>query len=593
MSVRISPEELGELVQYVPFILQWLRREDSEAGDLFCGAALDADEDEINDLLKSLYDAHMDQGSLGSDELTELLSAVEAAPWARAVHIIFTLAEPRLIEEDQVEELLAALGDGGLTAEEAESGAGPVVQSMEENAREAFYELCVTMHDTCLDSEMTAFALASSLLFREPPSDETRYRARVALSVLVDHVNEVFAKDTEVAPAPVMRAPRAMQNTMTTSDIRIKREQLSAFYEWRDPLCMENVKDLFRNFEFIDIAHGLNNKYGAVPEEWGDELQALADADTPGTEWFDITKATPRPPDLSLLPDINRTRPLSRGGKYFPTKVDQVIDEIIVTEAHYHDMMHDLLDLYVSEISDIAEGRHGPDAQEELGLSAEVIRSCFGSRIENVLEASSTLLARLDLIGLVPLPPFDPVGRPGICARIFGDHAQDLRVYAPYISSHMTAMNDIKEAVARVEHEDRLHASSSARKLIKSGRRKDKRNSFVKIWFEKSQISNRLRGQTLESALMGPVQRVPRYRLLLETLLKEVPKIDPNHPSLPLIEDALEKIKIAAVQINTAVKQHMKLQSMFGKDHMISPNSSIARKDGEGNFLAIVNSYVG
>ncbi|GBG32453.1 Rho guanine nucleotide exchange factor, putative [Hondaea fermentalgiana] len=589
--VRLEPSELSELVHYVPFTLQWLRKEDSEAGDLFCGAALDVDDDDVYVMMKEMLNAHIEQDGLGSDDLTSMLSEYPPAAWARAVHIIFTHAEPRIIDPDHAVELLAKIGIEDLTSDEAVRGAASVIQSIDENAREALYELCKTLRDTCMDPEMTAAALAASILLAGAPTPDERAQSHFAMCSLVDYADAIFGKGPAIH-ATLMRAPRTQQRTLSPPEIIKKREELRAFLEWRDPPAQAIVTDLFRNFDFVDIARGLNNKYGGVPEEWADELQALADADTPGVEWYNITKAAPKPRRLSLLPRPNR-RPLSRKNMYKPTKVDLVIDEIIATEVSYQDSMRELVEEYVSIITDIAEGRKGPDAQAALGLSAETIRHCFGTRIDDVLEASTALLAQLDLVGLVPIPPFDPLGRPGLTAKILGEHAEELRVYAPYISSHMTCMNSLKEAAAKIEREEKSSTATSARKFFRGERKKETRQTFVSIWFERSQMCASLRGQTLESVLMKPVQRVPRYKLLLETLLKEVPKIDPNHPSLPIVEDALEKVKDAAIQINTAVRQHMKLQSILGKDHMISPNSSIARRDGEGNFLAIVNSYVG
>lgn len=51
--------------------------------------------------------------------------------------------------------------------------------------------------------------------------------------------------------------------------------------------------------------------------------------------------------------------------------------------------------------------------------------------------------------------------------------------------------------------------------------------------------SSECRGQTLDSYLILPVQRVPRYRLFLERLLEYTPA---GHPDLPACREALVQV---------------------------------------------------
>jgi len=55
--------------------------------------------------------------------------------------------------------------------------------------------------------------------------------------------------------------------------------------------------------------------------------------------------------------------------------------------------------------------------------------------------------------------------------------------------------------------------------LLRGGREKEV-ISFVKLWDVVSQASPRLKGQTIQSLLILPIQRVPRYKLLLSELIK-------------------------------------------------------------------------
>jgi len=78
--------------------------------------------------------------------------------------------------------------------------------------------------------------------------------------------------------------------------------------------------------------------------------------------------------------------------------------------------------------------------------------------------------------------------------------------------------------------------------------------------------------------LILPIQRVPRYKLLLSELIKGTPK---DHDSRPLLDEALELVSAAAVQINEALRQHEKLGKFFGKDDMLSPSISENVKGGK------------
>jgi hypothetical protein len=57
--------------------------------------------------------------------------------------------------------------------------------------------------------------------------------------------------------------------------------------------------------------------------------------------------------------------------------------------------------------------------------------------------------------------------------------------------------------------------------------------------------------QSLESLLILPVQRIPRYRLLLEQLMKFTPE---SHPDYTVVKHALDKICALASYNNEAIR---------------------------------------
>lgn len=596
--MRLKPVELSALVQYAPAMLRWLRKQDSYAGDLFLDAALDVEDEEVHTVLAGLLKAHNETHGVLAPDLKERFDGSPAAVWARAVHTLFTTAMPAVVGERVSSQLAEVFASDPDVSSDVVRQVTPVLASLELDQRDALYELCTMIRDTAVDPECTALAMASSIL-RLPHADGGDGAAtgsKLALAALVEHAELMFGKEElakSEAKAPNARKPAYSNATVSTPAVRAQRRALRDFFLWRDKRNEQIVTKLFANFDFADIARGVSQKYDLVPVEWKPELERLKAENPTAMAWYVGDKAV-RPKRFSLAPRLNR-RPVSKPRAYKPTQVDRVIDEIIATEVTYHDTMLDLVSDYVTEVQEIADGKYGEEARLALGLEAADVESVFGARLANVRDVSEELLSKLDLVALVPTEPRAKIGRAGLVGEIFEEHAQELRVYAPYISSHMGAMQTLKAAVNRVEKAEKTKSASSARKILGAEKKKssDGPKDFVTLWFTRSQQSARLKGHTLESILILPVQRVPRYKLLLETLLKEVPKVEAGHPSLGVLQGAFTEVKAAAMQINTAVKQHMKLQSFFGKDRMISPNSSIARKDEEGNFLDIVNSYVG
>ncbi len=92
----------------------------------------------------------------------------------------------------------------------------------------------------------------------------------------------------------------------------------------------------------------------------------------------------------------------------------------------------------------------------------------------------------------------------------------------------------------------------------------------------------RVRGQQLASFLIMPIQRIPRYKLLLDELLK---RTEATHPDHEIISKALVGVGAVATHINEAVRQRenrdaiLKLQDMFKENpQFVSPSRSFVRK---------------
>eukprot|EP00602_Paraphysomonas_sp_CaronLab_P000051 CAMPEP_0185028450 /NCGR_PEP_ID=MMETSP1103-20130426/14168_1 /TAXON_ID=36769 /ORGANISM="Paraphysomonas bandaiensis, Strain Caron Lab Isolate" /LENGTH=652 /DNA_ID=CAMNT_0027562875 /DNA_START=12 /DNA_END=1970 /DNA_ORIENTATION=+ len=79
-------------------------------------------------------------------------------------------------------------------------------------------------------------------------------------------------------------------------------------------------------------------------------------------------------------------------------------------------------------------------------------------------------------------------------------------------------------------------------------------------FLEKARSDPRCKGLTLDSLLIEPVQRVPRYRLLLEELLKYTPETNEDHQD---IVEALENVRDVAAKNNEAIRQQEGMDKVY------------------------------
>lgn len=76
-----------------------------------------------------------------------------------------------------------------------------------------------------------------------------------------------------------------------------------------------------------------------------------------------------------------------------------------------------------------------------------------------------------------------------------------------------------------------------------------------------------MKGQALQGVLLMPMQRIPRYEMLLKELLKKCE----DEEAKPLIEKAHEAFSSAAKEINEAVRTHEKVSKFFGAGAELKP----------------------
>jgi len=331
-------------------------------------------------------------------------------------------------------------------------------------------------------------------------------------------------------------------------------EDLKKFMQWKNPAFPEeHIELILKMFSTQDLADALRDKYGIVPKGW----RELLESDVIKRQ---LPKGLSRSGSLKpgeLEPMNLKPEPLSMS--------DLKINEILDSEWRFVNQISELTEKYLDRLYQIWDGsKANKDASKALGLTQDEANQIF-EPLGSIMRFSQNLLSRLEIISLVRKQPITGEGRAIHVGRAFIAMAPKLHVYAPAVASYQTSLTILNDAVNRLPKKAGQYLN------------------FIEWWEKVTAGNDVLRGQQLQAVLITPMQRIPRYKMLLEQLLK-----DCDHPeSVPVIKEALDLFSSAAANINEAQRKHEKLAAVFGAD--LKPVSSTGSvKDGE---VKITNTY--
>jgi hypothetical protein len=238
-------------------------------------------------------------------------------------------------------------------------------------------------------------------------------------------------------------------------------------------------------------------------------------------------------------------------------KAELIVNEIIATEQAYLDFLRNLVTVWIEPL----EQSCGQNAKSsEVILSEEMMKTLF-SNVKLILNLNAKFLKELN-----------EMKKPNV-GQIFSHYAPFFKMYVQYVNNY-----------------------SDAAKLLENLLHSKQFKNFQKF-HEETRNSSRSLGLNLQSYLIMPVQRIPRYRLLLTQLIDCTEESD---PSLQDLKSALEKISNVAISINENIRQvHnqdeiVKLQSKFIPTlQLVHPGrflifkgqlSKLSRKDAIQNY---------
>uniref|UniRef100_A0A8D3D9R5 Uncharacterized protein n=1 Tax=Scophthalmus maximus TaxID=52904 RepID=A0A8D3D9R5_SCOMX len=226
-------------------------------------------------------------------------------------------------------------------------------------------------------------------------------------------------------------------------------------------------------------------------------------------------------------------------------KLYKIANELLQTERAYVARLHLLDQVFCSRLTEEA-GRGS--------FPAEVIKNIF-SNISSIYSFHSQFL----------LPDLETCiahwcARPGL-GNVLLQHAPFLRMYADYVRNFDQAVEMVRTWTER---------SSAFRNIIQDIQSQEACGSL-----------------TLQHHMLEPVQRVPRYEMLLRDYLKKLPE---DNPDYEFARKSLQTISMAATHSNTAIhkaesrKRLLEIYEMVGEEEVVNPTNELLR---EGRLLKL------
>ncbi|KAJ1989053.1 hypothetical protein GGI25_002822 [Coemansia spiralis] len=224
----------------------------------------------------------------------------------------------------------------------------------------------------------------------------------------------------------------------------------------------------------------------------------------------------------------------------------RIASEILATERTYVDGLGLIEKLYISPLLASAQ-QHTPI------LSRKEVRQLFAN-FPDIITLSRELLAQLEArLGASADPPWDPAA--GRIGDIFLKIAPFLKMYSLYLRNFRSALADISRWLSE--------------------------NHEFAQFIQEANSSPECKGLSFQSYLLLPVQRIPRYKLLLNDLLKHTPAAHIDRQS---IADALRMIEDVAAFVNENIQEHemtlsiIEIQRTLGlKESLLVPGRRLVK----------------
>ncbi|KAH8921149.1 hypothetical protein BT69DRAFT_356469 [Atractiella rhizophila] len=279
-------------------------------------------------------------------------------------------------------------------------------------------------------------------------------------------------------------------------------------------------------------------------------------------------RSTPTPNEIQKEPAIKCKEDAARREK--------ILEEVLSSERTYLRQLKEMVDIYVKEAEkEVAVSSTG---KKEPVVPIAERRTIFGN-IDNIIHFhESVFLPNLESaveILFIKRKAGDTVDTAFIrfmadqVARVFTQHSAFFKLYAPYINNFDLALSRLKAWNAPKSPPPPTSSSSysmaksvssmgAAVSLGMSGITEqnssmplsESQKKRLKGYLKKCKADPRHTQVSLESYLLLPVQRIPRYKLLLENLLSCTPVDNKSLMPDPVIKEAADIIAEITADMN-------------------------------------------
>ncbi|KAK9896826.1 hypothetical protein P389DRAFT_209431 [Cystobasidium minutum MCA 4210] len=291
--------------------------------------------------------------------------------------------------------------------------------------------------------------------------------------------------------------------------------------------------------------------------------------------------------------------PSSSKVKDDPVRRERVIAEIISSEKSYLASLQDLVTLYIEPAS--APLRTSGDGSRET-VVPQSERNLVFSVVESITQFHSTVfLPELEKAAIFAGGDRDSSSSLDHAvlrqtavdiAKVFVDHAAFLKLYHSYTVNFDTALDRCtlwesfksSSSSAPTSPMSGPNAQKSGLSLTLNQRRR------IRHLLKTAKKDPRHTQMSLQSYLLMPIQRIPRYKLLLEALLECTPMADMPDQGEPAIASALESISNLATEMNERKRDNEGRQRLLYwqaqlsrfKAPLVQPHRTVLR---EGHML--------
>jgi len=224
----------------------------------------------------------------------------------------------------------------------------------------------------------------------------------------------------------------------------------------------------------------------------------------------------------------------------------KIANELLETERSYISSLCTLIDVYQASL--LAFVRES--APPEMADVAMRVTQIFPAILQ-LIPFNRELLSRLESV-------MSNWNESSTIGNIFVEMAPFLKMYKDYENSYSQTLDNYTEMLK----------DASFRSLI-----------------DQLDSDPRVQSSRLESIIIMPIQRIPRYKLLLEDLLKRTPE---SHPDNQLLKDALKKVDEVAVFLDANLKEHEQRQKVveltvnFNANSLLQPHRKWLREGEVG-----------